>query len=68
MTRPQPRRIPAIVSLALIMIFLGVLLAIVSFWRLQTTAAGAHSMRPAPTGPSLLERDAREPLAAPQHA
>ena len=39
----HPRRMPRIVSLALVLILLGLGLAAVSLWRLQTAAAGAHT-------------------------
>lgn len=36
---PPPRRLPGVVSVALTLILLGVLLAVITFWRLPTAAA-----------------------------
>ena len=63
-----PRRIPRVVSLGLLLIFLGVALAVVSMWRLQPAAAhGRAAHRAAPLSsqaerlPALLWSDVVAP-------
>jgi len=60
------RRVPGIVSLALTLILLGLLLAMVSLWRLQTMSATGRPVEPMPYPPAaasaaILPPGARSP-------
>jgi hypothetical protein len=58
------RRVPGIVSLGLALILLGVLLAVVSLWRLQTASADGEHARTLPGSiPTTPAAETAAPLA-----
>ncbi|HEY7061476.1 MAG TPA: hypothetical protein VII06_08360 [Chloroflexota bacterium] len=53
---PQPRRLPGVVSVALTLILLGVLLAVLGFWRLPKSAALAGGGQATVSSATALEQ------------